>query len=370
MSKEPFPVAKSKLYFPQLDSIRGLSFIAIFLFHAVIISDKPFFLSGFIRYLYSNLPLGLEVFFVLSSFLLTWLGLNEYQKRGNFSFKNYFTRRALRIWPLYFFILFLGFIVIRGIAVYFHSEITLPNAWYYVFFIANFYTLDHVFFLRLLWTISVEEQFYIFWGLSLKFLYKNLVWFISILVLISISFSIYSITNQVSSYFNTLTYLFDFACGASAATMLFSKNKILERLKSLSSTGRKIFYGYLFFHFILFYFLNHFSTGLANDFLALICRYIFVIYMALFIARQVAYNSQDTILAKNRFLILTGKMSYGLYCYHGIAITLLNLLFLKYHIENGLMVIIYFVINYAIATISYFYLERPFLKLKQKLRRI
>lgn len=370
MSKETFPVAKSKLYFPQLDSIRGLSFISIFLFHAVIISDKPFFLSGFIRYLHNNLLLGLEVFFVLSSFLLTWLGLNEYQKRGNFSFRNYFTRRALRIWPLYFFILFLGFIIIRAIAVYFHSEITLPNAWYYIFFIANFYTIDHVFFLRLLWTISVEEQFYLFWGLCLKILYKNLVLVISILVLISISFSIYSITNHVSSYFNTLTYLFDFACGALAAILVFSQNKIPGRLKKLSLTGRKIFYSYLPFHFILFYFLNQFSSGLANDFLALICRYIFVVYMALFIARQVAYNSQDTILAKNRFLILTGRMSYGLYCYHGITITLLNLLLLKYHIENWIMVIIYFVVNYAIATISYFYLERPFLNLKQKWRRI
>jgi peptidoglycan/LPS O-acetylase OafA/YrhL len=368
--KETFPAAKSKLYFPQIDSIRGLSFIAIFLFHAVRITDKPFFLSGFFGYLYSNLPLGLEVFFVLSSFLLTWLGFNEYEKRGNFSFKNYFTRRALRIWPLYFFILFLGFIVIRAVAVYFHSAITLPNAWYYIFFIANFYTLDHVFFLRLLWTISVEEQFYLFWGLSLKIFYKNIGWVISVLMVTSVLFSIYAITNQVSSYFNTLTYLFDFACGASAAMLLFRENKLVERLKKLSSTGRKIFYSYLVFHFIFFYFLNQFSTGLLNDFLALICRYIFVIYMALFIARQVVQNSQDTFLAKNRFLILTGKMSYGLYCYHGITITLLNLLLLKYHLQNGIMVIIYFVINYALATISYFYLERPFLKLKQKLRRI
>lgn len=370
MSKEPFPIAKSKYYFPQLDSIRGLSFIAIFLFHAIRITDKPFFLSGFARYLYSNLPLGLEVFFVLSSFLLTWLGFNEYQKQGNFSFKNYFTRRALRIWPLYFFILFLAFIVIRSIAAYFHYAITLPNAWYYVFFIANFYTIDHVFLLRILWTISVEEQFYLFWGLSLKFFYKNLKLVISLLVLVSVSFSIYAITNHRSSYFNTLTYLFDFACGSSAAALLFSENKLLGRLKNLSSPGRKIFYSYLVFHFIIFYFLNQFSSGLANDFIALICRYIFVIYMAFFIARQVAYNSQDTILAKNAPLIFTGKISYGLYCYHGITITLLNLLLLKYDIENGIMVIIYFVINYAIATISYFYLERPFLKLKQKLRRI
>ncbi|HSN08673.1 MAG TPA: hypothetical protein VLS85_06530, partial [Hanamia sp.] len=122
--------------------------------------------------------------------------------------------------------------------------------------------------------------------------------------------------------------------------------------------------------FTFFYFLNNLSKGITNDFIALLSRYIFVIYVALFIARQVANNSQSTFLTKNRFLIFTGKISYGLYCYHGIAITTINLLLLKFNIENGLMVLIYFVINYAIATISYFYLETPFLKLKRKWRRV
>ncbi|HSN10447.1 MAG TPA: acyltransferase, partial [Hanamia sp.] len=249
MSNGNPPVANSKLYFPQLDSIRGLSFIAIFLFHSVSITDKPFFLGDFIRYSYTNLPLGLEVFFVLSSFLLTWLGLTEYQKRGDFSFKNYFRRRALRIWPLYFFILFLGFIIIPAVASYFQHTVSLPDAWYYVFFIANFYTIDHVFFLRILWTISVEEQFYLFWGLSLKFFYKNFKTVITILLLVSISFSVYAIINHVSSYFNTLTYLFDFACGASAAVMAFKKIKIIESLQNLTSFKNKLFYVYPVLHF-------------------------------------------------------------------------------------------------------------------------
>ena len=363
-------VANSKLYFPHLDSIRGLSFIAIFLFHAVRLPESPFFLADFIRYIYSNLPLGLEVFFVLSSFLLTWLGLIEYKKRGNFSFTNYFRRRALRIWPLYFFILFLGLIIVPEVASYFHDTVSLPNAWYYVFFIANFYTVDHVFFLRILWTISVEEQFYLFWGLSIKLFYKNFIPLISILILTSVSFSVYAAINHVSSYFNTLTYLFDFACGASAAMIVFKKTGIARKLQSLTTLERKIFYAYPVFHFTLFYFLNQVTRGMNNDFAALLSRYIFVIYIALYIGRQVVNNLQTTFLAKNRFLIFTGKISYGLYCYHGIIITSVDLLLLKFHIENGIMVLIYFVVNYAIATISYFYLETPFLKLKKKWRRV
>ena len=186
MKSKLSPGEKSKIYFPQLDSIRGMSFIAIFLFHTLRINYSKFFLGGKVQYLFNSLPLALDVFFILSSFLLTYLALNEYKKRGNFSFRNYFTRRVLRIWPLYYFILILAFILFPFFANLFHTKITLPAPLYYVFYIANFYTIDHVFFLKFLWTISVEEQFYLLWGFCLRFFHKNLNTIIVILFLISI----------------------------------------------------------------------------------------------------------------------------------------------------------------------------------------
>lgn len=370
MSTGPLPVTKSKLYFPQLDSIRGISFIAIFLFHAVRFPHHSFPAAGFLHYLYKNLDLGVEVFFVLSAFLLTWLGLNEYKKRNNFSLSNYFKRRTLRIWPLYFFILILAFLIFPPVAKYFHFEMSLPNVWYYIFFISNFYTIDHIFFLRFLWTISVEEQFYLLWGICLRFFYKKLIYVTIFLIISSIAFSIYTSYNHLSSYFNSITYLFDFACGGLAALFILGKSNSLERLKNLTSTVTVLFYSYLIFHFILFYHLNKISTGFANDMIALVSRYLIIIYVAILIAEQMVNHSRTKLLGKSKFLIFTGKISYGLYCYHGITITLINLLLSQYHINNLIMVIIYFTINYLIATISYFYLETPFLKLKTKLRRV
>ena len=137
---------KAKYYFPQLDSIRGLSFLAVFFFHAV----HPHFGTGFFsrmaQYLYNNLVLSIDVFFILSSFLLTWLGINEYKEKGNFSFVNYFIRRILRIWPLYFLIMIFSFILLP----YLQVSVTLPPAFYYVYFISNFYLEGHVYFLRFL----------------------------------------------------------------------------------------------------------------------------------------------------------------------------------------------------------------------------
>lgn len=250
----------------------------------------------------------------------------------------------------------------------FHTEMSLPNAWYYIFFIANFYTLEHVFFLKFLWTISVEEQFYLVWGLCLRFFYKRLMLVIFLLILASVSFSVFAIINGIESYFNTVTYLFDFAFGGLAAVLIF-KNKKINWLKNLSGVGRFTFYGYLVFHFTFFYFLDKNATGAANGLVALVSRYLFIIYIALLIAEQMINVCRMQLLEKSRFLIFTGKLSYGLYCFHGITITFVNLLLARFGISNWIMVIIYFAINYLIASISYFYLESPFLKLKAKWRR-
>ncbi len=363
---------QSGLYFPQLDSVRGISFLAIFLFHTIHLPDEDFFLSGFIKYLYNNLPLSIDVFFILSSFLLTYLALNEYKKLNSFSFKNYFTRRILRIWPLYYFILALAFIVFPFIARRYGFSLSLPASSYYIFFFSNFYTIDHVFFLRFLWTISVEEQFYLLWGISLRFFYKKLPLIIGLLFVISITFSLCAIIMHWSHYLNTLTYLFDFASGGLAATAIFRSNKFISSLKKMSRTTTAFFYCYLIFHFIVFYFLDISTGGLANSFVALLSRYLFIIYTALFIIEQVTNNQRTKIFEQNRFLIFTGKLSYGLYCYHGITITFINLLLhhFEMNVMNWLLVIIYFTVNYFIAIISYYYLELPFLKLKKKWRRI
>lgn len=363
---------QDKLYFPQLDSIRGMSFLAIFCYHAFHFSQADFPLGKFVIYLYDNLPLAIDVFFILSSFLLTYLALSEYKKRGNFSFKNYFTRRILRIWPLYFFILLLAFFIFPLIANRFNASLTLPNPLYYIFFIANFYTIDHVFFLKFLWTISVEEQFYLLWGFCLRMLRNHLKVITVILFLVSIVSSAYSIITNTGSYYSTLTYLFDFAAGGTAAIWIFSDNKIVKRIRDLSKGVTLLFYFYPIFHFILFYFLETNTIGETHNFISLANRYIFIFYISAFIIEQMLNVSRTKIFTKNKFLILTGKLSYGLYCFHGITITFVNLLFQHFKLNLSLWLVIplYFSLNYLIAAASYKFLELPFLKLKNRWRRV
>ena len=218
----------SKYYFPQLDAVRGLSFLAVYIFHAF----HPQFGTGFfgrmLQYFYYNLSLSIDVFFILSSFLLTWLGINEYKARGNFSFINYFIRRALRIWPLYFLLMIFSFVLVPYASIYFHVPITLPPAYYYLFFVSNFYLEGHVYFLRFLWTLSVEEQFYLFWGICLLLFQKRLMACVAVLGGVSLCYTMYAIQNHIPHDLNTLTYLFDFAMGILAAVLMHRQNSIVN----------------------------------------------------------------------------------------------------------------------------------------------
>jgi len=358
-------------YLPALDSIRGLAFISIFLFHTLHFNNTENWWSSLFTYLYQHLFWGIDVFFILSSFLLTWLGLKEYHKKAKFSIKHYFARRILRIWPLYFFILASAYLIFPIIATSAGFSMTLPNPWYYIFFIANFYHIPHVFFLTLLWTISVEEQFYFIWGFTLKFLKKYLFPVVWAFIIISFLFGIIQTLRQKGIYFNTLLYLFNFACGALAAIIFFDDHSPIRKwMAGLDNLKTIIFYLLLPVQFLLFFILSSHFHGVWADLVDLTSRFIFVIYIAALLLEQTLNKSRCRILEINKATIFTGKISYGLYCYHGITITFVSLVVSKLYpsLSSWISILLIFVINYLAATFSYFKFELPFLKLKSKFR--
>ena len=314
-------VKKAPYYFPQLDAIRGLSFLAVYFFHAF----HPDFGLGFFgrmaKFFCYNLSLSIDVFFILSSFLLTWLGINEYKSKGNFSFINYFIRRALRIWPLYFLLMLFSFVVLPYAANALGAPVTLPPASYYLFFVSNFYLEGHVYFLRFLWTLSVEEQFYIFWGVCLLFFQKQLLLWVSILIIVSVLFTVYALFNHIFHDFNTLTYLFDFAVGIFAAVILHQGNPVVDFFKKISITNSILFLIVLPVLFVALFLATDLLPLAYASWLDLLGRYIFIIYVGLFIIEQMVNDHSILKLRSNRFLIYTGKISYGLYCFHGIVLT-------------------------------------------------
>ena len=359
---------REKDYYPQLNALRGIGVLSVFLFH----SYKPKFGSGFLMkfaaFCYNNIYLSMDMFFALSAFIITHLAFKEMQLKGSFSFKNFIIRRVLRIWPVYFIILFLSFVVIKGIADHYNIPVALPPASWYIFFISNFYLEDHVFFLRQLWTISVEEQFYIIWGTCLLLFNKELKWIIFSIAIIGVVFCFCSAYLKRGVYFHSLNYVFDMMCGAYFAYLINNRSFIIKKIGTGSFVQSLIIYLFLPFFFLSYYFLNSQLSPVSQNFLDIIMRIIFILHHCVIFIDQM-YNENSLFnLSKAKFLIYVGEIAYGVYCFHGLVLTTGFLLIsrLNFQIAPFLAAVIMFAITLIIGTISYKYIEKPILRLKRR----
>ena len=107
-----------KVYFKNLDGIRFFFFFLVLLHHAQFFKDihEVPLSSVFSAYLVQAGKMGVNLFFVLSGFLISYLLFSEKMKTGTVSLKKFYIRRALRIWPLYF---AYGIIIIAGTPLFF-----------------------------------------------------------------------------------------------------------------------------------------------------------------------------------------------------------------------------------------------------------
>ena len=178
-----------------ISTLRFFAFLMIFIFHSF-----PHFEFGYF---------GVDFFYLISSFLLTFLFFKEVDKNGKFNVIHFFFRRCLKIYPLYFWILIFSFFVLPLIVSNFDFIIKLPeNQFYYWFFLSNYDHSEHIFALKLLWSISLEEQFYIvFIMLSFFFLkwFKTLMLSL-LLILIPFYIPFFDFLNLKSNLFNHLPF--------------------------------------------------------------------------------------------------------------------------------------------------------------------
>src|SRR6267154_3409139 len=152
-------------YIPQLDGLRGTAVILVLVGHAAsFVQGLPF--AGMVEYVRCTV----DVFFVLSGFLTTGILLDS--KGSPHYFRNFYARRSLRVWPLYYLVLFLIFVV----APLFRPAMrpTVANIWpAFVLYVQNIRYHDiYPFGLGATWSLAIEEQFYMTWPL-LVFLFRR-----------------------------------------------------------------------------------------------------------------------------------------------------------------------------------------------------
>jgi peptidoglycan/LPS O-acetylase OafA/YrhL len=152
----------STKYFRSLDGLRAISIIAVVWHHAIVPNSSfwfPFLYRGY---------LGVDMFFVLSGFLIVTLLLRERDTTGTISIKNFYMRRTLRIFPLYY-----GVLLLLGVLFALKPASTQATNFFdllptYLTYTSNWFHSQNM--MAIAWSLSTEEQFYIVWPFVEKIL--------------------------------------------------------------------------------------------------------------------------------------------------------------------------------------------------------
>ncbi|MEQ8325102.1 MAG: acyltransferase [Vicingaceae bacterium] len=356
----------NRVYFHNLDVLRFTAFFGVFISHLPFTTD-----SNFLNFLASQGRLGVDFFFLISGFLITYLLLVEKNEKGRLDLVKFYLRRLLRIWPLYF--LFMGFIIALIYALV--DDFSLSrNTWLYTIFLGNFDRVWHGYEtvrelpgFGVLWSISVEEQFYLFIPLLIAVIGRKKILLISILIIhiVSLLFKVYIIfeyQNQHLAYqtlhFHSLSSfdLISFGCVLAYIGIYYP-----TYFRSLALGFAKVAIPLSMALFILLQ-LVVFKVGnaafewiLGGEILAVI----FALPL-IHICFGEANKARKGMLSSG--LNYLGKISYGMYLFHFPAIVLSQ----YYLTEPILIALSALLITILSASLSYRYVESYFLKAKKR----
>jgi len=357
---------RSRFYLPELDVVRFVAFFLVFLSHTV--PGEPEFyqqagipgpLAAAIVSVAAGGAFGVDLFFALSSFLITALLLEERATTGHIDVVSFYLRRVLRIWPLYFTFLLIVAPWVRSVIP--DDRLPTRDAVAFALLVGNWAFVAWGYAHSIvgpLWSVSVEEQFYLVWPPLLRRFSGHLpvaliaVWMVSMgartaLVLMG------AVHPQI--WCNTLAHLDPIACGGLLA-VAFRKHNItlgVATRVTLLCCGVSAFA----------------LAGRFGDFAgprALVTYPVVALASCGFIVASLRPRTDLTRRLLVRPALYLGKISYGLYVFHLMFITLLAVGAAHTPAKRFLLICGAFLCSVAAAALSYHVLERPFLALKKR----
>ncbi len=367
--------AARRVYFPNLDGLRFLAFFGVFLFHSFYTPDSAIRARTAYQWAHGltrSGDLGVNFFFVLSGFLITYLLLSERQATGRIAIGPFYVRRILRIWPLYFVVLLLGFVVLPIVRARFgeHEFHETAHPAYFLLFIANFNNLYYgcqTPTLTVLWSVCVEEQFYLVWPLLVAAVpTRRLGWLFGGVLVVNLLFRAWHQGNNDLLNLHTLSVIGDMALGGTAAWLCFRDDRLVTAVAALPRWG--IGLGYAL------------GLGLlvARDALLQLPGYIvfdrlvLAVFFAFVLLEQNYARHSFVKIGQLRWLSYWGTYTYGLYCLHFVALLaayqLLHRLGLNQSVAGVLLGdnAVGLALAMLLSWLSFTYYEKPFLKLKNR----
>jgi peptidoglycan/LPS O-acetylase OafA/YrhL len=339
-AREPARLA----YQPALDGLRALAVIAVLVYHQAHLG------GGF---------LGVDVFFVLSGFLITSLLLIDHQNTGRVISFGFWRRRARRLYP--------ALLVLLAIAALYAATVAQPQnlkairngSWATLLYVQNYWLIDHprdfASPLNHTWSLSIEEQFYLVWPLVLAALIgltRRTRWLVTAILALALAsaaimFYRYTTTHTTgSSYASTETRAQELLIGAALAAVLLRRR--------IAGSRYLDFAGLVAFAFLV---VLVFTGSNQKDFLYRGGFLLVAVASAVLITAIVSENGLLRTALSWKPLVAIGLISYGLYLYH---VPLFGFVDAQDVVRNEAgLVVMKIGLALIVATASYFLIERP-----------
>ena len=354
---------KKETRIPYLDGIRGVAILMVWIDH--FFHEYYFCQFGWI---------GVNLFFLLSGYFITGR-LFYHAEKGKGYFRNFYVRRILRIFPLYYGCLFIFFIVLPHFYPKydeFFSELYRSQGWYWLY-MENWwlvlYGLPVNRILITLWSLAVEEQFYLVWPFLFRYvrlcnrkMIIGILWSLSVLVRV--------LTKDPNFiYFNTLTACEPLLMGA--LICILEREGRLERYRRLGAIGALL----AIIGLVIVFDVNPVLTGDNAELMRFGYTCIDWIF-AFFLYYTLLPTARAAILRKTfeaKWLRWCGKYSYGIYIFHWMILQFFVLKCQRVLIGRGDNPnLVYFLTRaggviavLAVSYCSYRFYERKFLNLKR-----
>ncbi len=374
---------KNIQYFKGLNALRFFAASLVVLHHAEQIRYKNGLFNLKEYSLFNNGGIAVTFFFVLSGFLISYLLLKELDQSKTISINKFYIRRILRIWPLYFLLVVIGTLIIPFFFEFIGYSYEMPYQFkevifYYVFFspfMVNVLFGHHL--LEPLWSIGVEEVFYILFAPLYKIFKKHILKVIAIIIFLKIILLLLIPKLHLSSVVVQVIKMLQFeamAIGALASYLIYNRqtdlesnfifSKLFQVILGLFLLIRVLGFKYFTSKFVIFSYL--FTTPIISSILLMIVFALVIV--------NISANKNSILNLDNRILNALGEISYGIYMYHMLVIFGIILILKKHLIVwSGTFatIIFYFILTGAVIIISLLskrIFEDYFLRLKGKFR--
>ncbi len=364
--------APARFYRPELDGLRFLAFFGVFLHHALPHKADLYVAKGFPSPLAEVAAafvraggFGVDLFFVLSAFLITELLLREHELRGFVKVGAFLTRRVLRIWPLFYFFVALSLLADRMLLG--HPGLTTTHLVAFLALAGNWACA----FLGYpesvaapLWSVSIEEQFYLAFPLVLARIgpgrLRGLAVSLLIFGAVSRALTVYVGTRHPAVWCSTFCRIDTIGLGILLAVELRRLRTWTPRPATrllLATAG------------LFLWIAAELTVPAVEQTLVGVSTGYPMVYVGAAGMLLAASGSGQSLLASRPFVAL-GRISYGLYVYHVLAITLAGAALRSADGtgagKTGAIVVLAFGLTVVLAMASYRFLEAPFLMLKKR----